>query len=153
MECEAWLLGPAAFLGPDATAKLEISAQLSKGQRSLLSFWVLYGHSRSGINEFYDLVPFLPNPETTWPALKTAMRHFQDDTMLCLLERMETLDCERKAETDPTRSNTLPDGIVANSELSSQLAQLDLLFQETVPATLARIGTYIRNHPAEFVTP
>ncbi len=79
------------------------------------------------------------------------MRHFQDDTMLRLIERLETLYYERKAETDQTRSDTLPDGMAANLELSGQLAQLDRLFQETVPTTLARIGTYIRDHPAEFV--
>ena len=90
------------------------AAQLTSGQRALLLFWVLYGHSRSGITEFYDAIPDMPGQAAVWSKLKTAMRYFNDDTILQLVEDMETLYYNLVAENpqgDVDRSRAVLRGL------------------------------------------
>ena len=140
--------GPAAQSAEFAAG---FAAQLTSGQRALLPFWVLYGHSRSGITEFYDAIPDMPGQVAIWSKLKTAMRYFNDDTILQLVEDMETLYYNLVAENpqgDVDRSRGRVEG---TSEHKAQLTQFNLLLQEALPAAIPRIGMYIRNHPGEFV--
>lgn len=140
--------GPAA---QSAEFAERFAAQLTSGQRALLPFWVLYGHSRSGITEFFDAIPHMPGQTAIWSKLKTAMRYFNDDALLQLVEDMETLYYNLVAENPGSDVDRARGSVEGTSEHREQLAQLNLLLQEAMPAALPRIGMYVRNHPDEFV--
>jgi len=140
--------GPAAQSAEFAAG---FAAQLTSGQRALLPFWVLYGHSRSGITEFYDAIPDMPGQVAIWSKLKTAMRYFNDDTILQLVEDMETLYYNLVAENPQGDADRARGSAEWTSEHKAQLTQFNLLLQEALPAAIPRIGMYIRNHPGEFV--
>jgi len=44
--------------GKNISIKSQVYAQLTSGQKSLLLFWILYGHTRNGIIQFFDEVDY-----------------------------------------------------------------------------------------------
>jgi hypothetical protein len=79
----------AKIRGRDHGVKEAAYAQLTAGQRALMMFQVLRGHSSSGLEEFFRLVPHLPSREGIWRALRKAMRYFGDDAFAQLLLEIE----------------------------------------------------------------
>ena len=56
--------------GMDHAVIESLYAQLSASQRALMMFQVLRGHSSSGLEEFFRLVPYLPSHESIWQELQ-----------------------------------------------------------------------------------
>lgn len=57
--------------GKALTVKARVYAQLTIGKRALLMFWILYGHSRNGMTQFFCEVDYLLSE--MWPELKAGM--------------------------------------------------------------------------------
>lgn len=75
--------------GKDFSVKGNVYTELSVGQRALLMFQIIYGHTSNGITEFYCLVPYLPSGRGIWQELKKGMQYFGSYSMLKLLGEME----------------------------------------------------------------
>lgn len=120
--------------GKDPGIKSQVIMQLNNGQRALFLFQVLYGHANNGILQFFTQVSYLADRLDIWAALKSGMKYFSDTEMLGLIEKMETAYYE----------------VTKQSENTILLDELERLYKERIPLTLKRIGSFIRNNPAEF---
>jgi hypothetical protein len=140
--------------GKDLTVKARVYAQLTIGQRALLMFWVLYGHSQNGVTQFYCEVDYLLSQAEMWSELKAGMRFFGDVAMLGLLEEMERVYRvleSRISHDSTTRRNVSAEDIGDDAELHTSVCRLDARYHEIAPATLKRVCTYIRNNPGAFM--
>jgi hypothetical protein len=140
--------------GKDFHVKSQVYAQLTTGQRALLMFHVLYGHTPNGVAEFYSLIPYLPGQSAIWAELKAGMSYFGEDAMLRLLEEMEEvysiLEARKQQEGTEWRDVGAKD-LEDDPELLVSIDRLDANYHQIAPATLKRIGAYIHNNPSEFV--
>lgn len=142
--------------GKELNVKSQVYAQLTAGQRGLLMFWVLYGHARNGVAQFYSEVEYLLAHADLWSELKLGLSYFGDDAMLRLIEKMEgvysVLVAKNRLGGAELRS-ACAQNLHGDSELPATVAvdRLDVMYNETAPATLKRISAYIRKNPGEFV--
>jgi hypothetical protein len=144
--------------GKSPTVKARAYEQLTPGQRSLLMFWILRGHTQNGVAQFYDEVGHLLPQLDVWSALKAALSYFGDETMLRVVEEMERVHwawptrsgSERTGWPSPGRPSGTG-GSGSDPELLETLDRLSAGLLEALPATVRRIGVYIREHPGEFV--
>ena len=116
--------------GKNFTIKSEVYSQLNDGQKALLMFQILYGHTLHGVEEFFCHLSYLLSNKGMWPQLKNGMLYFGAHDMVLLLDEMNnTYD---NSETEP-------------------LGRLDTLLHTVLPATVVLVGSYIRRNPAQFV--
>ncbi len=121
--------------GRSGSEKLAVYRELSGGQRSLYLFQVLYGHAGNGLGEFYAHISYLTGQLDIFAALKAAMRYFGDSPMLELVGKMESVFAARaKGEDDP-----------------ESLEELNKLYRQYLPGTIAHISAHIRSHPEVFL--
>lgn len=116
--------------GKDPTIKSQVIMQLNNGHCSCFKYYM--GHANHGISQFFHQIAYLLD---IWSALKSGMKYFEDTEMLDLIGKME---------------NAYYTAIDQN-ENTILLDELDRLYKEKVPATLKRIGLYIRSNPTEFI--
>lgn len=64
--------------GRELNIKSQVYAQLTRGQKALFMFWVLYGHSNNGIIQFYNEMDYLIKNVDIWSELKSASAYFDD---------------------------------------------------------------------------
>ena len=117
--------------GKDPIIKTEVYSSLTKGQRALLMFQILYGHTREGAAELFGMEDLL-SIKGIWGELQNSMRFFGDNGMLSILQEMEDSYKNRK-----NGRNTM--------------SSLDKKLQARMPETIKLICGYIRSNPAEFV--
>ena len=117
--------------GKDPIIKIGVYSSLTKGQRALLMFQILYGHTSDSAAEFFGMADML-SIKGIWGELQNSMRYFGDDTMLSLLQEMEEVYISGE-----TGSNTID--------------SIDRKLHERIPESIKLICSYIRNHPGEFV--
>lgn len=125
----------------DFTVKAQVYAQLTVGQRALLMFKMLHGHTNYGVTEFFDLIPHLPGQSQVWGELQSGMVYFGDEAMLHLLQKMEQV--YHALKTGKQHADDL--------EFRAAVESLNERYFEVAPLTLKRIGAFIRNNPHEFV--
>jgi len=77
--------------GKNFMMKSQVYIQLTTGQRALLMFQVLYGHTHNGIAEFYDHTSYFLAEPGIWDQFKDGMKYFGENTMLQLIEEMEEM--------------------------------------------------------------
>jgi hypothetical protein len=116
--------------GKDPGTKARALARLNGGQRALFLFQVLYGHADLGIGPFFRQIAYVAEALDVWSALKSSFKYFGDADMLQLVERMEVA--------------------AASGADAAAFSELDALYARQIPETIARIGSRIRNNPAEF---
>lgn len=131
--------------------KEEFYKQLNKGQRALFVFQAYHNHANKSFEEFYWWSAYFVAQPSNWLAIKAALRFFQDDTMLSILEKLED---ELKKHNHPT---TLTDFTITredlyhNQEFLSAITPLHDLFEEHSPTTIKKIMKYIQRNLQEFV--
>ena len=121
--------------GKEPGVKSNIIKQLNDGQRALFLFQVLYGHANFGILQFFNQVSYLIETLDLWSALKSAVKYFDDAEMLVVICKMEQVYYEKMKQ---------------NKDILS-LDDLDILYKERIPVTVALISSYIRNNPEIFL--
>ncbi len=140
--------------GKDFKVKRDAYDELTAGQRALLMFQIIYGHSSSGILQFFSYVPYVPSGKGIWHELKKAMEYFKDYSMQEIFAEMEKdyIALEEKSHVLGTERIDLSiSSIEDKSELALAIGQHDKLYREAIPETIKLIGIYIRNNPSEFV--
>jgi hypothetical protein len=140
--------------GKNFAIKSEAYSHLNTGQRALLMFQMLYGHTSKGVEEFYSHLSYLLSNKGVWAQLKKGIQYFGDYDMMQILEKMgigfqslETKEFKESAE----QHNGLAPGIDKNAELSASMNLLNKSLSDTLPLTIQLVATYIRNHADEFV--
>ncbi len=137
-----------AILPPPA--RWQIISQLTPGQQALFLFHVLYDHAGDSAADLYICVLQLLREPHKWSAIKASSRYFGDDSMFQLLEQLEsTLQARQQQES--TEQPALPWDLDHDPQLNTALAQLNSKYHEIAPDSLKLMGTYIRNHPDEFL--
>jgi hypothetical protein len=140
--------------GKDLTVKARVYAELAPGQRALLMFRILYGHSQNGVTQFYCEIYYLLSQPEMWSELKAGMRFFGDAAMAGFLEEMErvyrVLEARIRQE-GPARRNLSAKDVDDDAELHASLSRLDASYHENAPATLKRVCAFIRNNPGTFL--
>lgn len=117
--------------GKDPIIKTEAYSSLTKGQRALLMFQILYGHTSGGAAEFFGRADMLAI-KGIWAEMQKSMRYFGDEAMLSLLMEMEEVYKSGK----PGRS---------------AVSVIDKKLKERLPESIKLICSYIRSNPGEFV--
>lgn len=126
--------------GRNFSVKSEEYALLNPGQRALLMFRVLYGHSSNGVGELYSHLAYLLVNPGVWSQLKNGVTFFGDDDMAQIIEKMETIYQGQK------------EGVFEkNAEVSESLNDLNQALRETLPLSVKLVASYIRSHAEEFV--
>ncbi|KLU63353.1 hypothetical protein CEB3_c02770 [Peptococcaceae bacterium CEB3] len=140
--------------GKNFNIKSEVYDQLTAGQRALLMFWVFYGHTQTGVAQFYGDVSYLLAQADIWSELKKSMRYFRDDAMLGVLQKMEDVYRILLAKNQLEFENChrfSADDIKCDSELSTTISRLDEVLPKIEPNTINRMADYIRNNLGEFL--
>ena len=122
--------------GKNFAVKSEVYSHLTAGQQALFMFQMLYGHSSKGIEEFFSHLSYLLSNKGVWSQLKKGIQYFGDYDMVQILEKMEM------AFGSSQQYN--------NAEMSLSMSDLNKLFIETLPLTVKRVATYIRNNEGDF---
>ncbi|WP_139203355.1 hypothetical protein [Thermoflavimicrobium dichotomicum] len=119
---------------------------LTSGQRALLMFKALYGHSHT-IGEFYWFINCFMMELKNWSEIKMGIRYFGDDEMLRIYEEIE---CILKARNKQLFDISIND-LNSDSELFKSISPVYTQYQEMVPKTMMRIGAHIRSNLDENV--
>lgn len=117
--------------GKDPIIKTEVYSSLTKGQRALLMFQILYGHTSDSAAEFFGMADIL-SIKGIWGDLQNSMQYFGDDAMRSLLQEME--EAYKSGKTGRSTINSI-----------------DRKLQERMPESIKLICSYIRSNPGEFV--
>lgn len=117
--------------GKDPIIKTEVYSSLTKGQRALLMFQILYGHTSDSTAEFFGMQDML-SIKGIWGELQNSMRYFGDNQMLSLLQEME--EAYHSGKTG-----------------SNMINSIDRKLHEIMPESIKVVCSYIRNNPGEFV--
>ena len=138
--------------GKSFIVKSEASTHLTTGQRALLMFQMLYGHTGNGVVEFYSHLSYLLSQKGVWTELKNGIQYFRDYAMLHLLDEIEEVYNILKENNSKENSDWLDViNIDKDSNLQLTISRLDKYLYEILPTSIKLIGTYIRNYPDEFV--
>ncbi len=140
--------------GKDFVVKSEAYAPLNPGQRALLMFQVLYGHTSNGVEEFYSHLSYLLINKAVWPQLKKGMKYFGDYDMVQILEKMDI--AYQSLKVDEYNENTEPHsvyitGTYKKAELSESLSNINKSLSDTLPLSIKLVASYIRDNVNEFV--
>lgn len=134
--------------GRDLNIKSQVYAQLTRGQKALLMFFVLYGHSNKGIIQFYNEMGYLIKNVDIWSELKSASAYFDDESLLKILKEMEKMYYilqKQQMENYGIEINNL------DPELQKDINLLNERFHKVIKLSFKKIGDYIRKNPDEFV--
>lgn len=140
--------------GRNFVVKSEAYSRLTKGQRALLMFQMLYGHTSNGVEEFYSHQSYLLSNEGVWSQLKIGMQYLGDCDMVQILEKMDIVYHSLKTEElkeSAEQHNASSAATDKNAELSSSMSLLNKSLSDTIPITIKLVATYIRNNAEEFV--
>jgi hypothetical protein len=137
-----------AILPP--TERWQIISQLTPGQQALFLFHVLYDHAGDSAADLYICVSQLLAEPHKWSAIKASSRYFGDDSMLQLLEQLE-VTLQSRHQKESIEQAALPWDLDRYPQLNTSLMQLNATYHEIALTSLKLMGTYIRNHPDEFV--
>jgi hypothetical protein len=125
--------------GKNFVVKSEVYSHLTSGQRALLMFQMLYGHTSNGVEEFYTHQSYLLSNKGVWSQLKKGMQYFGDLDMVQILERMDIVYQSLKTEEfkeSAEQKNASFTGIDKNVELSVSISTLNKSLRDTLPITI-----------------
>lgn len=141
--------------GKSSLNKFEQYQKLTRGQRAVFMFWVLYDHSNKESDQFYTWIPYMRQSEQNyWPELKAGAAITEDEGLLLFLNECEktfNLLDQMKREYDPNWKHYAHSDLEKYPELRSHVRYLHLAFEKIVPETISIISNYIRHTPGEFV--
>ena len=153
-QCEFETLGDAELIwyciepvirdirGKNISVKLNAYEGLTEGQRTLLMFQILYGHSSNGVREFFYGSYYL-DKQGFWPQLKQAIASIGDTALLPLLDEIEQAYAIVKHNQDKLEQT--------NGEIESRIAYIDERLAKILPETVKMTAAYIRRYPNEFL--
>lgn len=135
--------------GKDFPAKADVYSQLTSGQRALLMFQILYGHTLRGVEELLFCLSYILSNQSIWSQMINGMKYFGASDMVRFLDVLYTI---YERFRDDIEQHRLKFGKTwTDAELSVSLSNLDALLRESVPATISLISSYIHDHAEQFV--
>jgi len=129
--------------GKNLTIKSQVYAQLTAGQKSLLLFWILYGHTQYGVIQFFNEMDYLLTGRNIWVEFRHRLQLFEMHNLPDLINEMESIYQAHVKEF----SHTLDD----MNSVAQKAARLDAEISEIMPDVFKKIAEYIRNNPDDFV--
>lgn len=133
--------------GKSFNIKSQVYTQLTDGQRALLMFQVIYGHTRNGINEFFDHTSYFLSEQGVWGQFRNGMKYFNEKEMLQLIEEIE-----RFYQIVQDEKYQKPEFNCGNEpHFKNTIKQIDNKLKEIMPLSLRNIGAYIRKNSNEFI--
>ena len=134
--------------GKSLTDKLRLTGGLTGGQRSLLMFRVLQGHSSGGTLMLFRQLAYLFRHKGVWLGFKKGLKSFGDAALGQLADRLE------KAWTEVVASGSGLDNRPewdASPGMSADLEPLDRDLREKMPGFVRSVAASIRKKPDEFI--
>jgi hypothetical protein len=126
--------------GKDLTIKSQVYAQLTSGQKSLLLFWILYGHASNGIIQLFEEIEYLFSETGIWIEFNKQFKRFGDYSLLNLINEIENLYDDYIQEKK---------SISLGFQL--KIDSFNIKYNEIIFNILKHIGKYIRDNSNEFV--
>ncbi|WP_018757496.1 hypothetical protein [Paenibacillus terrigena] len=137
--------------GDGVLAKVQFYKQLTPGQQALFMYCSYHHHAIQSQAEFYWWSAYFFAQPMFWSSLKKAVQYFGEITMLRLLEEVEKVFTSRHDTRDIDQIHHIYHDLDEDKQMFAAISPLDQMFRQFGPATLQRIGAYIRCYPAEFV--
>jgi hypothetical protein len=125
--------------GKNPLIKSQIYIHLPTGQKSLLLFWILYGHSRHGIIQFFNEVDYLLKNEILWSEFKDRSDCFGNETLPVLINEIEGLYIIYAQNSNSTQP-----------EILQSVMNLDKKYQKIIKESFKYIGKFIGIIPANL---
>jgi hypothetical protein len=127
------------------TIKLDAYSMLTDGQKALLMFQIMYGHTMNNVEEFFHLHYILSN-YNFWLEMKNGMDFFNAHDMKQFIDEMYfTYELYYK------NCNICLCDIEKNSPLFFRLSWLNKSYSDILPLTIILVASYIRNNSKQFV--
>lgn len=125
--------------GRNMIVKSQTYSQLTFGQKSLLMFWILFGHAHYGMIHFFKEVDYLLTETDMWMEFKDKFKCFGNNDLLSLIDEMQSL------YDSFTKTNFI------SPDLQLAADKLDRKYNDIIPNLFIQVCRYIRNNPNEFV--
>jgi hypothetical protein len=137
--------------------KKEVNERLTPGQKTLFSFWIMYGHTKSGWLQFH--LEGLPSGGYArfLPMIRHGLDHIHDQAMIANLDEAKKLyleneeflrsiqdSLEKRAEPGQEAQETF-------GRIRQQFDRLDQTLFSLLGETMRKIEAYIRATSEEFV--
>ncbi len=129
--------------GKNLNIKSQVYAELTSGQKSLLLFWILYGHSQNGIIQLFNELDYLLLDTDIWLEFKQRLQIF-DNNLVDVVEKLESfyrVHYKRNSHKE-----------YDNESVVHLIIMLDTKIKEIMPELMKKITDYIRNNTNDFVT-
>ena len=134
--------------GKSLTDKLRLTGGLTGGQRGLLIFRVLQGHSSSGTLMLFRRTAHLFRHKGVWLGFKKGLKSFGDAALGQLADRLEKAWAEIAASGLGLDSRTEWD---ASPGVTAVLEPLDRDLREKMPGFVRSVAASIRRKPEEYI--
>lgn len=131
--------------------KNEAIAQLSRGQRALCMFRILYDHSSKSAEEYYGWLSYLLDQPGYWSSVLEGLQFFEDAPLIQLLEESKELFEARNLRAGTGWNEAAITDLEADPELQEAVTTLYAQYQELTAHSLRIIAGYIRANPDEFI--
>lgn len=125
--------------GKSFSIKLKTYSNITQGQKSLLIFWIIYGHTHNGIIHFFREIEYVFSNMDPWDEFKKRIWCFEDKKLSLLVEDMEKLYSGLINKKDDLK-------------LLSKVDDLDQKICEILPDSFKYISIYIRKYFKEYVS-
>lgn len=131
--------------------KNEAIAQLSRGQRALCMFRILYGHSSKSAEEYYGWLSYLLDQPGYWNSVLEGLQFFEDAPLIHLLEESKELFEAGNLRAGKGWNEAAITDLEKDAELLKAVNRLYSQYQELTARSLQIIAGYIRANPNEFI--
>lgn len=137
--------------GKSLSVKAEAIGALTKGQRALCMFRVLYDHARHSPEEFYAWLAYLREVKAYGDGVTAGLQFFGDTRMLRIVEEATSFIEERNRLLGLTWNDVTVQDVSKDAQLQAAMNESYLHFLEAAEHSHKLIATYIRSQPHEFV--
>ncbi len=134
--------------GKSLTDKFRLTGRLTDGQRALLMFRMLQGHSEGGSLALFRQMSYLFSHKGVWMGFKKGLKSFKDRELGQLADRLEKAWNQVVAHVSELDGwNEWEVGPI----VSADLEPLDRNLRELMPGFVRSVAACIRRHPEEYI--
>jgi hypothetical protein len=135
--------------GKNFAIKSDVYAQLTDGQRALLMFQILYGHTLHGVEEFYIYHSYMLLNKGTRSQMINGMNCFGASGMVRFLDELHAT--YERFHDDMEQRNAQFDDVKNDTPLYTSLNRLNVLLRECLPETINLVSSFIQDNAEQFV--
>lgn len=132
--------------------EIRFYSALTKGQRSLFFIFRAYHeHVSKSPADLYWWSAYFMAQAGRWPSLKRGLSYFEDHEAVSFVEDIEKVLIESGHPASVENFNLSAQDLQNDPDMLSSFNSFYARYQQISPATIQRIGQYIRSNSSEFI--